>query len=156
VTGVGERIVMAGGGTSWWDMALYLIARHVGLKEARQVARTYMLDRIGEAKQMLETGDAPVEAIAADIGYQDASFFGRLFRRHVGMTPAHYRRRFSSLRRALEKRCPFLRPAGPAPNGKFSNNSNDLHTSDQRRYGFSKSGLTGRSSGIMAPPAKAR
>jgi transcriptional regulator GlxA family with amidase domain len=35
---------MAGGGTSWQDMALYRIARHVGLKEARQVARTYMLD----------------------------------------------------------------------------------------------------------------
>ena len=44
VTGAGERIVMGGGGTSWQDMALYLIARHVGLTEARQVARTYMLD----------------------------------------------------------------------------------------------------------------
>ena len=44
VTGVGGRIVMGGGGTSWQDMALYLIARHVGLTEARQVARTYMLD----------------------------------------------------------------------------------------------------------------
>jgi transcriptional regulator GlxA family with amidase domain len=176
VTGVGGRIVMGGGGTSWQDMALYLIARHVGLKEARQVARTYMLDwhdhgqlpfasllvakqvddalvarcqqwaamnygaaapvaammriaglpersfirrftkatgmapleyvhrlRIEEAKQMLETGDAPVEAVAAEAGYQDASFFGRLFRRRVGLTPAQYRRRFSSLRRALEK-----------------------------------------------------
>jgi len=174
VTGEGGRIVMGGGGTSWQDMALYLIARHVGLKEARQVARTYMLDwhddgqlpfasllaarqvadaliarcqewaglhyagaapvaamarlaglpersfarrfaratglppleyvhrvRIEEAKQMLETGDAPVEAVAAEVGYQDASFFGRLFRRRVGMTPARYRRRFGSLRRAL-------------------------------------------------------
>src|SRR4051812_17550030 len=44
VTGEGGRIVMGGGGTSWQDMALYLIARHVGLREARQVARTYMLD----------------------------------------------------------------------------------------------------------------
>lgn len=174
VTGEGGRIVMGGGGTSWQDMALYLIARHVGLREARQVARTYMLDwhddgqlpfasllaakqvddalmarcqewaglhyaggapvaamarlaglpersfarrfaratglspleyvhrvRIEEAKQMLETGDAPVEAVAAEVGYQDASFFGRLFRRRVGMTPARYRRRFGSLRRAL-------------------------------------------------------
>ena len=31
-------------GASFHDMALYLIARHVGLKEARQVARTYLLD----------------------------------------------------------------------------------------------------------------
>ena len=56
-----------------------------------------------ETKQMLETGDAPVEAVAAEVGYQDTSFFGRLFRRRVGLTPAQYRRRFSSLRRALEK-----------------------------------------------------
>jgi transcriptional regulator GlxA family with amidase domain len=176
VTGAGNQIVMGGGGTSWQDMALYLIARHVGMAEARQVARTYMLDwhdhgqlpfasllvtkqvndaliaqcqewvamnysavtpvaammsiaglpersfvrrfskatgmspleyvhrlRIEEAKQMLETTDASIEAVAAEVGYQDPSFFGRLFRRRVGLTPAQYRRRFSSLRRALEK-----------------------------------------------------
>jgi len=33
--------------------------------------------------------------------YEDASFFGRLFRRKVGLTPAQYHRRFGSLRRAL-------------------------------------------------------
>lgn len=57
--------------------------------------------RLEEAKQMLEAGDAPVEAIALEVGYQDASFFGRLFRRKVGLTPAQYRRRFGSLRSAL-------------------------------------------------------
>ena len=36
----------------------------------------------------VETGDAPVEAVAAEVGYQDTSFFGRLFRRRVGLTPA--------------------------------------------------------------------
>jgi transcriptional regulator GlxA family with amidase domain len=59
--------------------------------------------RLKEAKRMLETGDASVEAVAAEVGYQDASFFGRLFRRQVGLTPAHYRRSFGSLRRALQK-----------------------------------------------------
>lgn len=57
--------------------------------------------RLEEAKQMLEAGDAPVEAIAVEVGYQDSSFFGRLFRRKVGLTPAQYRRRFGSLRRGL-------------------------------------------------------
>lgn len=57
--------------------------------------------RLEEAKQMLETGDTPVEAIAVEVGYQDSSFFGRLFRRKVGLTPAQYRRRFGSLRRTL-------------------------------------------------------
>ena len=58
--------------------------------------------RLEEAKQKLETGDLPVEAVANDVGYEDASFFGRLFRRKVGLTPAQYRLRFGSLRRALK------------------------------------------------------
>jgi transcriptional regulator GlxA family with amidase domain len=57
--------------------------------------------RLEEAKQMLEIEDLSVEAIANEVGYEDASFFGRLFRRKVGLTPAQYRRRFGSLRRAL-------------------------------------------------------
>jgi transcriptional regulator GlxA family with amidase domain len=174
LTGEAQRIVMAGGGTSWQDLVLYLIARFVGLEEAMQVAKVYMLQwhdlgqqpfapllclrqsedgvvgkcqewlalnyrtqapvaamiamsglaertftrrfvkatgmrpldyvhtlRLEEAKQMLETTDLPVEAIANEMGYEDASFFGRLFRRKVGLTPANYRTRFGSLRRAL-------------------------------------------------------
>jgi AraC-like DNA-binding protein len=57
--------------------------------------------RLEEAKQMLETDDAPVEAIALEVGYEDASFFNRLFRRKVGLTPAQYRRRFGFIRRHL-------------------------------------------------------
>ena len=58
--------------------------------------------RLEEAKQMLEAGDLPVEAVANEVGYEDASFFGRLFRRKVGLTPAQYRKRFRGLRQALE------------------------------------------------------
>lgn len=174
LSGEAQRIVMAGGGTSWQDLALYLIARYVGLKDAIEVAKVYMLQwhdlgqrpfasllsfrqtddavinraqdwiaqnyataspvarmvqasglpertfmrrfrdatgltpldyvqalRLEEAKQMLETGDQSVEAIAVEIGYEDASFFNRLFRRKVGMTPAQYRLRFGELRRVV-------------------------------------------------------
>jgi transcriptional regulator GlxA family with amidase domain len=175
LSGEAQRIIMAGGGTSWQDLALYLIARFVGIKEATEVARVYMLQwhdqgqrpfaslmgfrqtsdalinkcqawaafnyqtqspvaamtalsrlsdrsfvrrftqatgltpldyihglRLEEAKQMLETSDLAVEAIANEVGYEDASFFGRLFRRKVGLTPAKYRLRFGSLHRALK------------------------------------------------------
>ena len=76
--------------------------------------------RIEEAKQMLETADEPIEVVAAEVGYQDASFFSRLFRRRVGMTPAHYRRRFGSLRRALEKPVPRRLWLARAPKGTVS------------------------------------
>jgi transcriptional regulator GlxA family with amidase domain len=57
--------------------------------------------RLEEAKHMLESGALAIEAIANEVGYQDTSFFGRLFRRKVGLTPAQYRRRFGSLARQL-------------------------------------------------------
>ena len=50
--------------------------------------------RIEEAKHMLETGSAPVDAIGREVGYEDASSFSRLFRRLTGISPGDYRRRF--------------------------------------------------------------
>ena len=58
--------------------------------------------RLEEAKQMLESGEQPIEAIANEVGYEDAGFFSRLFRRKVNLTPAQYRKRFGSLRKMLE------------------------------------------------------
>jgi transcriptional regulator GlxA family with amidase domain len=49
--------------------------------------------RIEEAKQILETTDQAVEAIASEVGYGDAVSFRRLFKRLVANTPAVYRRR---------------------------------------------------------------
>lgn len=48
--------------------------------------------RIEEAKQLLETSDAPIEEIAAEVGYGEASSFRALFRRQVGVTASEYRR----------------------------------------------------------------
>jgi transcriptional regulator GlxA family with amidase domain len=174
VAGEGGRLVMAGGGTSWLDVALYLISRVAGIEAAMQVARLNLIDwhdvgqqpfarlarsrqvddavvarcqawiaehydepspvaamvklsglaersfvrrfkqatgmspleyvhtiRLEEAKQMLEAGDEPVEAVANAVGYEDSGFFGRLFKKKVGLTPAQYRKRFGSLRDAL-------------------------------------------------------
>jgi len=50
--------------------------------------------RIEEAKQLLETSEQPVETVGADIGYEDSTSFCRLFKRHTGLTPTAYRRRF--------------------------------------------------------------
>ena len=42
--------------------------------------------RLEEAKQLLETTDLPVEAIANEVGYEDTSFFGQLLRRKSEIT----------------------------------------------------------------------
>ncbi len=50
--------------------------------------------RIDEAKRYLETTPTPVDEISAMIGYEDPSFFRRVFKRLTGMTPRDYRRKF--------------------------------------------------------------
>ncbi len=174
-SGEGQRLVMAGGGTSWLDLAIYLISRFAGLEAAMQAARINLIEwhevgqqpfarlartrqaedaeiarcqtwiahhyaepapvaamvrlsglpersfkrrfqqatgmspleyvhtlRLEEAKQMLEADNAPIEAVANEVGYEDAGFFSRLFRRQVALTPAQYRKRFGTIRRALQ------------------------------------------------------
>lgn len=50
--------------------------------------------RIEHAKQALEGSDETVEDICGRCGYEDCSFFRRLFKRATALTPADYRRRF--------------------------------------------------------------
>jgi transcriptional regulator GlxA family with amidase domain len=52
--------------------------------------------RIEAAKRLLETTDRAAEDIAAEVGYSDASFFRRIFKRLVGVTPGRYRRMFTA------------------------------------------------------------
>lgn len=188
ITGEEQRILMAGGGTSWHDLALMLVARFCGVEEAMRLARVYLIDwhdigqqpfaflararqvedgviarcqewaarnydrespvaamvalsglpersfarrftratgltpmayiqtlRLEEAKQMLEATDMPVEAVANEVGYEDPGFFGRLFKRRVGLTPARYRRRFGGMRRALGAAAGAPPPGGRIP-----------------------------------------
>lgn len=50
--------------------------------------------RIEEAKRLLETGETPLDEIAAAVGYENPAFFRKLFKRGAGLTPGHYRRMF--------------------------------------------------------------
>lgn len=50
--------------------------------------------RVEQAKQRLERTDEPVEQISWRVGYEDASYFRRLFRRITGLSPGGYRRKF--------------------------------------------------------------
>jgi len=47
--------------------------------------------RMGKAEEWLNHSEKPITEIALDLGYTDASNFGRAFRRHTGLSPSEYR-----------------------------------------------------------------
>ncbi|WKB53844.1 GlxA family transcriptional regulator [Eleftheria terrae] len=50
--------------------------------------------RIEMAKRLFETTRATSEVVCGRIGYSDVATFRELFKRHTGVTPSEYRRRF--------------------------------------------------------------
>lgn len=52
--------------------------------------------RVRAARHHLEQGHAAIEEISDLVGYDDAAYFRRLFKRETGLTPSSYRRRFGS------------------------------------------------------------
>ena len=52
--------------------------------------------RIATAKRMLETGQSPIQEVSCRVGYEDLIFFRNLFKRHTGLSPGEYRRRFGA------------------------------------------------------------
>lgn len=52
--------------------------------------------RIAEARRRLEDGAESIQTVCSAVGYDDLQFFRGLFKRHTGLTPQAYRRRFGA------------------------------------------------------------
>jgi len=53
--------------------------------------------RTEAAKRQLEDGGPPADEISVDDGYENTTFFRRLFKRSTGLAPGEYRRMFQPL-----------------------------------------------------------
>jgi transcriptional regulator GlxA family with amidase domain len=102
VSGEGGRIVTSGAANAWHDLALYLIARHVGPATAQALARFYLVQwhRGGQAAFQVfdpgtDHGDAVVLAAQRWIAdsYAVAAPVAEMVRRS-GLTPRTFKRRF--------------------------------------------------------------
>ena len=60
---------------------------------------TYMMDgKISAAKDMLTDTDMPVINIAYELSYSETNYFGKAFKKKVGLTPTEYRERYQKQR----------------------------------------------------------
>jgi len=113
VSGEGQRLIMAGGGTSWMDLVLYIIARTIGVEQAIRVARVNLIDwhnvgqqpfaRLARTRQVEDAEIArcqswlaqhydrrnPVGALVEYSGLAERSF-KRRFQQATGMPPLEY------------------------------------------------------------------
>jgi len=49
--------------------------------------------RVGKAELLLQKTDLPIITIAAEVGFEDANYFSRVFRKIKKLSPSEYRRR---------------------------------------------------------------
>ena len=74
---------------------VHMSTEHLRRLCLRELGRTPMQQltslRIQRAKELLETSDDKLEAIAPMVGYLSALVFSRAFKRWVGLTPTEYR-----------------------------------------------------------------
>lgn len=66
----------------------HLFTKHEGMS----VGKYILMLRVDEAMRLLRETDLSVQAVAERIGFEDVSYFCRIFKKSVTMTPLQYRR----------------------------------------------------------------
>ena len=75
--------------------SLYVLqAFYAAAYETREPFYPQFYARMEEAKRLLAETSTPIWKIAEHLHYQQSAWFCFAFRRYVGETPLHYRRRF--------------------------------------------------------------
>lgn len=70
------------------DYLTYCFRKEVGMTPIAYLNRY----RINQAKELLTKSDKNITEIAMSVGFSDSSYFSRVFRRQVGISPEAYRR----------------------------------------------------------------
>jgi len=70
------------------DYMAKLFKQFVGVKPSVYIAET----RHHLARQLLRESNLSIETIGAKVGYDDAHYFSRIFRKYEGMSPSEYRK----------------------------------------------------------------
>jgi AraC-like DNA-binding protein len=68
----------------------YIFKKYAGMGPAKYL----MAYRLNRAKDSLLAGEAPISEVAESVGYADALYFSRIFKKQFGISPGEFRRKF--------------------------------------------------------------
>lgn len=78
-------------------MTISTFKAHFGRLFGTSPHRWFVLQRLNLARTLLLTTDTQIKTIAYECGFSSPSQFIRLFHKHFGVTPAHYRAQFGGV-----------------------------------------------------------
>ena len=56
------------------------------------------MQRVNRAKWLLQTTTLPLNKVALSVGYSDPVYFTKVFRKHNGIPPGEYRKRYAAMK----------------------------------------------------------
>jgi len=66
--------------------------RQMFRRRYRQSVKNFLEEvRVSRARDLLATTDLPIQQVAAEVGFRDPHYFGKVFRQHVGKCPRDFR-----------------------------------------------------------------
>ena len=74
------------------DTDLYTISRIIKRRTGRNYTDLLQEKRLKYAAYLLSTTELPVTDISADVGYNNFSYFYKIFKKEYGITPKEYRK----------------------------------------------------------------
>jgi AraC-like DNA-binding protein len=78
-------------------LPLYQLSRMINRQTGKSFKEILMNRRMSQAEFLLRATKTPVEEVIPSIGYENTSYFYRVFKRRHGMTPREYRIKNSSI-----------------------------------------------------------
>jgi two-component system response regulator YesN len=75
------------------DVSPYYLSRVFSAESGFRLSDYLTSVRLAAARSLLADGSAPVADIARAVGYRDAHYFAKVFKRAFGQSPSRFRRR---------------------------------------------------------------
>ncbi|MDY6863646.1 MAG: AraC family transcriptional regulator [Thermodesulfobacteriota bacterium] len=92
-----ERPITLGEVSREGGMSKFYFSRFFKIATGNTFKKYIITKRLDKAKKLLKDADMDITEICFQLGFNDLSYFSRIFRKKEGITPSAYRKKFDNL-----------------------------------------------------------